>query len=101
LKYLDWSIVSNKKLVVPFMKCLSKNYNGVSVSTPFFSALLAVRNLTETVVRQTYSIEDKARKLEAEFLSIKDKLSHSEQTETSIDFIDVNKLLGILASLDE
>jgi hypothetical protein len=79
------------------------------VRTPYFDALLSIKDLARVAVQQAKHIEDLARDIESSDLTLKEKPDDHKSKEESTDqkepkslnFIDVNKLLGVIVGLED
>ena len=100
---LDWSCVENQHLATPFLERLESSYDGRSVRAPFLEALLAIKGLTQVAIQQAKQIEDRARALEADELTLREgaRAAADEDAQPRLDFVDANKLLSVLAGLED
>jgi len=101
---LDWSRVENDPIVFSFLKRFETSYDGQSVQAPYFEALLSIKGLTRAAVEQFKRIEDQARTIEAQDLTLREQ-PDDDTTSTGVpehlNFIDINKLLNVLVGLED
>lgn len=100
---LDWSQVGSEPAITHFLGRLKSSYDGRSVRTPYFDALLAIKDLARVAVQQAKHIEDLARDIESSDLTLKEQPADSNGLEEpkSLNFIDANKLLSVIVGLED
>lgn len=100
---LDWSQVGSEPAITHFLGRLKSSYDGRSVRTPYFDALLAIKDLARVAVQQAKHIEDLARDIESSDLTLKEQPadSNGQEEPKSLNFIDANKLLSVIVGLED
>ena len=70
---LDWSQVENDEIISSFLERFETSYNGQSVRVPYFEALLSIKGLICVALQQFKQIEDLARVIEAQDLTLREQ----------------------------
>jgi hypothetical protein len=70
---LDWSKVENDLIISSFLERFETSYNGQSVRVPYFEALLSIKGLICVALQQFKQIEDLARVIEAQDLTLREQ----------------------------
>ena len=104
LELLAWSQCEGNLVVASFLESVEASYSGHAIRAPYLEALLAIKALTRVAVLQFKRIEDEARAIEAQDLTLKE-VGPLPSSDTGglrrLNFIEVNELLSVLVSLED
>jgi hypothetical protein len=100
---LDWSQVEGNSVVTAFLQTIEASFTGRHFKDCYFEALLSVKDLTRVALQQFKAIEDTARTMESEELTLKDIPDYSVEpvTPRCPSFIEINQLLSALVDLED
>jgi len=100
---LDWSQVEGNSVVTAFLETIEASFTGRHFKACYFEALLSVKDLTRVALQQFKAIEDTARTMESEELTLKDIPDYSVEpvTPRCPSFIEINQLLSALVDLED
>lgn len=103
MSLLDWSSLESPQLVSLLLERIEASYDGASFTAPCFEAMLALRAMIRTAIQQAKYIEDRSRTLEASELTRREETREvsDQEAKKSLNFIDANKVLGVLVELED
>jgi hypothetical protein len=100
---LDWSQVEGNSVVTTFLESVEASFTGRCFKACYFEALLSVKDLTRVALQQFKAVEDTARTIESQELTLKDipDCSVDPATTSHPSFIEINQLLSALVDLED